>query len=280
MLEFLHPGTLHMKTVTLYASQLCGLVGLALIALVIEPREAGAALEQTFDQMQVGTATYQNVTVTTKDKHYIFILHSKGMTSIKVADLPSDIRTRLGYEDPSVPHTRTNASAAWARQTLSKFDGTEVKKVQEQVAGFWHSGGALPKLQLPKFNPMLLLAVGVVLLGLYLFQCYCCMLICAKAGSEPGPLVWVPLLQIIPLLKAAEMSAWWFLGFLVPGVNLVVQIMWCIKITASRGKSFWTALFLILPVTTPFAFLYLAFSGGPASKREDRKMSIMTLETA
>src|SRR5438270_1760720 len=121
-----------MNAVKLMKGQLRGLIRCLCLILVVS-LNAQAALEQSFEMLQVGTATYQNVTVTTKDKNYIFILHSKGMTSIKVTDLPSNIRTTLGYQDPSLQHAHTNASAAWARQTLSKFDGTEVKKVEEQV---------------------------------------------------------------------------------------------------------------------------------------------------
>jgi hypothetical protein len=76
------------------------------------------------------------------------------------------------------------------------------------------------------------------------------------------------------------MSAWWFLGFLVPGVNLVAQVFWCLKITHARGKGFGVALLLILPISSPFAALYLAFSGADAPKKAERRVEIMTLEAA
>ena len=70
-------------------------------------------------------------------------------------------------------------------------------------------------------GPKLILAVLGVLLLLYLFHCYCCMLICRKTGKPPGVLVWLPVLQLFPLLRAAGMSAWWFLACFVPVLNLV-----------------------------------------------------------
>ena len=49
-----------------------------MLALLIVPFGAIGAIEQTFDMLQIGTRTYKNVTVTTKAKDYIFILHSAG----------------------------------------------------------------------------------------------------------------------------------------------------------------------------------------------------------
>src|SRR5579859_1824684 len=102
------------------------LLGIALGVWLVCPVTAGAALEESFDVLQVGTTTYRNVTVTTKNKNYVFILHSKGMTNIKVADLSSDLRTKLGYEDPAAAHVKTNSPALWAKQTLAKLEVPQV----------------------------------------------------------------------------------------------------------------------------------------------------------
>jgi hypothetical protein len=104
-------------------------------------------------------------------------------------------------------------------------------------------------------------------LGLfYLFFCYCSMLICKKVGQQPGILVWLPVIQTFPMLKAAGMSAWWFLLLLVPLAGVVVSICWCVKICQARGKSSWLALFLLLPISNLFAYLYLAFADPEVGK--------------
>ena len=104
----------------------------------------------------------------------------------------------------------------------------------------------------------------LICLSVYLFYCYCCILICRKAGHPPGVLVWLPLLKLLPMLRAAGMSRWWFLAFFVPVLNLVPAILWCFKIAKARGKSVWIGVLLLFPVTNLFAFLYLAFSDGAA----------------
>jgi len=250
-------------------------------ALLLHTTLAEAALEDKFDMLQIGTTTYQNVTVTTKNKSYVFLLHSKGMTSIKVADLPPDVRDKLGYEDPAAAaQAKNNKTAVWAKNTLAKVQGPEVKKLETQVSSLWQRMPALSTVNLPPLNRNTLLFAGGTLVALFLFHCFCCALICRKAGSEPGPLVWVPILQLFPLLKAASMSRWWFLGFLVPGLNLVAQIVWCVKITQARGKALIVALLLIFPLTSPLAALYLAFSEGPRARKDSGRVAIMTLEAA
>src|SRR5437764_116939 len=102
-----------MNAVKLLKGQLRGLIRCLCLILVVS-LNAQAALEQSFEMLQVGTATYHNVTVTTKNKNYVFILHSKGMTNLKVSDLTPELRAKLGYEDLSAAAVKTNSPVAWA----------------------------------------------------------------------------------------------------------------------------------------------------------------------
>jgi hypothetical protein len=253
---------------------------LALTTLALWPLAAPAALEQTFDVLQVGTATYRKVTVTTKTKSYVFILHSRGMTNLKVADLSSEVQAKLGYQVPEPGGAKTDTTATWARQTISRLESPQLNQFRQGLAGWWSPAQTLaPRIR--QSSPNFLLLCAAALVAFYLFHCYCCLCICQKCEGEPGPLIWVPLFQLFPLLEAASMSPWWFLGFLVPGISLVAQVVWCFKITQARGKGVGLALLLIFPLTTPFAILYLAFSGGKPRRNEaPRRIEIMTLETA
>ena len=77
------------------------------------------------------------------------------------------------------------------------------------------------------------------------------------------------------------MSGWWFLAYCVPVLNIVAHVLWSLKIAKARGKSVWIGVLLLLPVTSLFAFLYLAFSNG-ASEEEDEgsESKVMSLQTA
>jgi hypothetical protein len=119
---------------------------------------------------------------------------------------------------------------------------------------------------------------GVV--ALYLFFCYTCLSLCRKIGKKPGLLIWLPVLKTFPLLDAANMPAWLFLALLVPGLNLIVAGVWCVKIAKARGYGAGPGILLMLPILNVLVFLFLAFGGGTAPVKEKRRIEIMSLEAA
>ena len=204
--------------------------------------------EEHFETLTVGVDTFTNVTVTSKTGTDVFFRHARGFSNVKIKDLATETAKQLGLEVAPPP------APPPPEGVLSKLEvPPEMREMQEKMAGELAGG-------MQRLGRQGIIGVGLLLGVLYLFHCYCCMLICQKTGNAPGPLVWVPVLQLFPLLRAAGMPAWWFVLSLVPLVNLVVAVMWCFKIAHARGKSALTGLCLLLPVTNVFAFLYLAFS--------------------
>jgi hypothetical protein len=203
------------------------------------------------------------------------------MASVKVSELSPELLERLGYAAASTRQKRqTNSASVWAGQVLSKIDLPRFKQVEKQMTlkcrDIIENNRSLRFL----FAPGVALVLAAALLFLYLLYCYCNSLICRKAGGRPGLLIWVPVLQIFPMLRAAGMSGWWFLVFCLPVLNLLAQIVYSFKIVQARSKSVWVAVLLLLPVTSLFAFVYLAFSSGPASEENPRVVEIMTLDAA
>jgi len=232
------------------------------------------ATEETFETLQIGTQTYQNVTVTTKTRDKVFLMHSAGMNTVKVADLSPEVRKRLGYEGTDQKKGGVSSVSTWTRNTAAKWHLPEMKQLEQQ----WRTRapGGLATVRLT--SNLLYSTLGAIAL-MYVLMCYCGMLICQKTGNPPGLLVWIPVLQLIPLLRAAGMSPAWLLAFLVPVLNIIAQVLWSFNIAKAREKSPWVGLFLILPVTSFFAYLYLALSGA-AQKKEEPVVEIMTLEVA
>ena len=253
------------------------LIILGLAAGIMSPGLSSATTEETFDVLEIGTHAYKKVTVTTKAKNQIFIMHSAGMSTIKVADLPPELLAQLGYGAASGA-SKANGShptlSTITKQTFTKIKAPQMKELQKQ----WRTS-APAGLATVDLTPNLLLTAGVALVLLYLLMCYCSMLICRKSGHPPGALVWVPVLQLIPLLRAAQMSPAWILAFFVPVLNVIAQIIWSFSISKARGKSAWVGFFLVLPITSFIAYLYLALSD-QAPPKEERVVEMMTLETA
>jgi hypothetical protein len=314
-----------------------GLTWLSIPLLLLWSLLLAAAADPTFPLLKVGDHTYTNVTVTSKARNYIFIVHAGGMVNVKVADLPPDIRTNLGYSaeisetnaaiaptpvaiptptptpkpaepapasqapiatapkqtsplpaksavpPPSKPSTApapgtktpmvapnkstgsstTNAAPSGIMDKLSKIQTTA-----QQLGRTWLAK-LPPRFQhLPRLTPVIKYAClgGAVLF--YLFLCSCFNGICTKAGQPPGILIWVPILQFLPLLRAAAMKPIWFIAFLIPGLNLVAYVVWSFKIAKARGKGPAVALLLLLPVLNLFGLAYLGFSGAGAGAKE------------
>jgi hypothetical protein len=253
------------------------LVWLLLAVALVHPAHGARLVEETFPVLKTRTGTYTNVTVTTRADSYVFILHSTGMTSIKIPDLPVEVRRQLGYPTPDAPApVKSEATVSVA----AKENETPTATSQEEAVKQWKAH-FLQQLAASKINSEVLLTVFVVGLLFHLFFSYCCSQICSKAGSPGGLLVWLPILQIFPLLRAADMSGWWFLGYFVPVLNLVTHILWALNITKARGKDIWVAILLILPITNLFAFLYLAFSSSaPSEDSPPSKFQSRRLQTA
>lgn len=104
---------------------------------------------------------------------------------------------------------------------------------------------------------LVFLCIGVVF---YIFFCFCGKRICEKCGVTPGVLIWIPIVQLVPLLQVAKLPVWMIILFFVPPVNIVVGFMMWSKICVARGKSGWLVLLFLVPIANIVLIPYLAFS--------------------
>lgn len=243
----------------------------------------GASTESTFPVLQTKAGAYTNVTVTKKTRDWIFILHSGGVCNVKVSDLPEDALITLGYEKPADAKEQkaknSESGQALAQLTHLKIN-EELDQVKHFATGFRQNrkeAVAQARAYLTA-NPMAISIALGILGAVYVFVSICFWCICRKTHIAPGPLVWVPFLQLIPLLRAANMPRVWFFAYFVPLINIIPIIVLAVKIVKSRGKSPFVAFLLLLPLTTPFAFLYLAFSS--SAPVEIERPELLALETA
>lgn len=236
----------------------------SLLALGLFVTPAPAA--EVLPVLQTRTEAYQNVTVISRTATHVFVKHSRGVANIKLTALDAPTLTALGFRntDEAVVLANASDSAAAAANSPSRFAG--LTDSLNNLKGGFASGTPMPQIS----QTVLWAILGGFVLA-YFFFCYCASLIVKKTGNEPGLLIWLPVLQMFPMLRAASMSGWWFLALFVPVLSLVMQIIWCFKISQARGKGIMTAIMLILPFTNLFAFLYLAFADGKGGGRTDEE---------
>lgn len=232
-----------------------------LLALMLAAWQSSPAAEVRLPELKTRTASYTNVVVTSRTANDIYISHDGGIGNIKISDIEDDAALiALGFKAAPVPGQAASDSFALPAP-IARFMATNQPLQLLKESPAWSQ---VEKLREVKWTLPLLLGLGCGALLVYLFSCHCLKLICVKAGHEPGALVWIPILQMIPMFRAAGMSGWWLLACLVPLLNLVAVILWSFKIARARGKGVLVALALLLPVLNLLAFLYLAFSGTSA----------------
>ncbi len=101
----------------------------------------------------------------------------------------------------------------------------------------------------------------VVWLVFYVVTCLALKKICEKCGVQPGVLIWIPILQMIPVFKAGKMNPWLILLLVVPLANLVVLIMVFVNILKTLGQNPLLVILLLIPIVNIIYLLDLGFSG-------------------
>ncbi len=226
------------------------------------------------DMLRTRTGAFTNVTVVSQSRTDLFIRHARGIANVKISQIEDEAALRalgLYVEPPPQKKPSPVASAGSALAPLAasaKLPAQTLGRAEQQLDRV-RSLAAMAARQPAR---VLALWAGVTL-AVYLFFCHCLALICRKAGRSAGPLIWVPVLQALPLFRAAQMSPWWLLACLVPIANVIVSVVWCFRIVRARGKSVLTAVALLLPGLNVLALLYLAFSDGARPETQERVAS-------
>ena len=208
--------------------------------------------------LKIGTDVFTNVTVYQVTQTDIFVRHERGFGNAKISNLDDATLLLLGLKSMNTPESTGDASASDAKGVEKLRATLKAQKVKLPPA----AAAALESLSRIKPTPQILYGVLAGAVIAYLSCCLCLRKVCVNAGSQPGLLVWIPILQLLPLVRAAKMPVWWFVIFLIPGLNFLAYILWSVRIVQVCGKGMMVALLLILPVTNLFALLYLAFSNG------------------
>ena len=246
----------------------CGLfisIGIALVATRVH------AADILLPTLKIGTDVYTNVTVYQMNATDIFVRHNKGFGNAKVNSLDEDTLVLLGLKEKKTEKAPVENPLSTALSTVQTEAAVEHVKTALATVNLQIPSEEieLVKGQIARVtaDPRLMYGVLGGLALVYLLYCLCLRNICVNAGSKPGLLIWLPVLQMFPLLRAARMPAWWFLVFCLPVLNILAHLLWCARIAGACGKGFFTGLMLFLPVTNILAVLYLAFSGSGGSAR-------------
>jgi hypothetical protein len=234
------------------------------------------SVSTTFETLTIGGQTLRRATVFERTADMVYVKHDGGLLGVRVGELDRETRQLLGYEVVAEAEDRSNrkgrgdlgAQAGELAATMSDWPG-----LRSELEGSWGAG----------LGMMILGIAGLIGLLAHLLISYLLRMICQKAGSTPGPMIWMPFLQVFPLLKAAGMSRRWpfaivilsILGTLLAGFSIELALLlslgssllglglwiaWSIRICLARGKHPVWAVMLLLPGFNLVGLVYLAAS--------------------
>ena len=100
----------------------------------------------------------------------------------------------------------------------------------------------------------------MIQIAFYILYAYSLFTLAKKLGEQYTWMAWVPILNVVLMIRMAKMSLWWILGLIVPFLNIYVMVkMFHNGISKRTGHGgWWTAGlvllgFIFLPIT---AFTY------------------------
>lgn len=77
----------------------------------------------------------------------------------------------------------------------------------------------------------------VVMLAFYIFFCFCAKKVCEKCGKDPGILIWIPIVQLIPLMEIAGMQTWMIILAFIPIASIIFSVMLLLGLAKARNKN-------------------------------------------
>lgn len=105
-----------------------------------------------------------------------------------------------------------------------------------------------------------------ILAIVYAFFAVCLATIAKRTGhSERAWWAWVPVLQVLLILRTAGVDWWWIFFFLIPFVNIAIAIYVWVKVAKALSKHPIYGVLMVIPVLDLFVLAYLAFSTDPAT---------------
>ncbi len=95
----------------------------------------------------------------------------------------------------------------------------------------------------------------------YAFFAFCLSAVARKTNNaDRAWWAWLPVMQVLLILKSASVEWWWIFLFLIPFVNIAVAIYVWVRVAKALSKHPVWGILMIVPGIDLFVLAYLAFS--------------------
>lgn len=94
---------------------------------------------------------------------------------------------------------------------------------------------------------------------LYVVACFSLMKVAEKSSAKSeSMLAWIPILNVLLMLKIADRPMWWVLLFLVPVLNVVMWVVLCVALARARDRGLLLGLLMAFVPIIGFPVLALS----------------------
>lgn len=100
----------------------------------------------------------------------------------------------------------------------------------------------------------------VIVVAIYAYVAICLQKMAEKTNTGDTWWAWVPILNILLMLKIGQKPLWWIILLLIPLVNIVIGIVVWVAICNNLNKSPLLVIGLLIPLVNFIVLGYLAFS--------------------
>jgi imidazolonepropionase-like amidohydrolase len=105
------------------------------------------------------------------------------------------------------------------------------------------------------------LPIGIaLLLATYVYMALALVAIAKKTDTAHAVWGWIPIMNVVLMLKIARKPVWWIILLLIPLVNIVFAAVVWMRIAETRQKPKWWGVLAIVPVVNLIVPGYLAWS--------------------
>ena len=104
------------------------------------------------------------------------------------------------------------------------------------------------------------LGILALVLLFYVYLALCLQKIAEKTNTDNAWWAWIPILNVLLLLRIADKPLWWILQLVIPLVNFIIAILVWVAVCQARGKSPWLVVGMLVPGVNLVVLGYLGFS--------------------
>lgn len=130
--------------------------------------------------------------------------------------------------------------------------------------------GEYPSHMTTDYNSSVPMALGagffffmfLFIVAIYVYYAVSFQKMARKVSVPDDWFAWIPVLNIVLLLRIANRPVWWLLLMFVPILNIVIQVMVWMDVAKAMRKPEWWGILIIVPFVNLVVPGYLAFSDG------------------